>query len=194
MTHLIVPIVEGHSEVLSIPAFLRRVLKDSHIFDFEVDRAIREHRNRLVKPDVLINRIRMAEHRPGCSAVLVVFDADDDAACELGPRLLGSLERAGITTPRCVVLAVREIEAWLLAGVESLRGCRGIPEDLSPPENPESIRGAKEWLDRSMKAGYKPTIDQLPLLKQLDYSMARSRAPSLDKLLRDIARMVEVLR
>ena len=31
MTHLIVPIVEGHSEVLSIPAFLRRVLKP--IFD-----------------------------------------------------------------------------------------------------------------------------------------------------------------
>jgi hypothetical protein len=187
MTRRIVTIVEGHSEAGSIPAFLRRVLQDRRIFDVAPDtKSIREHRQRLTKPDVFINRVRMAELRDDCAAVLVVFDADDDAACELGPNLRKLVAGRGITTPTCVVLAVREIESWLIAGVESLRGYRGVPTDLSPPENVETIRGAKEWLDRHMKGGYKETIDQLPLLLKLDYEGARTRASSLDKFLRDV--------
>jgi len=136
----------------------------------------------------------MAELRAGCAAVLVLLDADDDAACVLGPQLLETARRQGIATPCRVILAVREIEAWLIAGVESLRGYRGIPNDLSLPDNPESIRGAKEWLNFRMKTGYKSTIDQLHLLLRFDYQDARCRAPSLDKFLRDLDSLVQTLR
>jgi hypothetical protein len=186
MTRRIVPIVEGHSEADSIPAFLRRILHDQEVYDIEPDSAIREHRQRLVKTDVFLNRLRMAQLRDNCAAILVVFDADDDAACILGPQLLKTAQDHGIGTPCRVVLAVREIEAWLIAGVESLRGCRGVPENLSPPDNVEAIRGAKEWLGSRMRTGYKGTIDQLPLLLRFDYQDARRRAPSLDKFLRDL--------
>ena len=186
MARRIVTIVEGHSEAVSVPAFVRRVLHDRGIFDVQADRPIREHRHRLAKPDVFVNRVRMAELRDQCAAVLAVFDADDDPACVLGPTLLGEIRRQGIATPCCVVLAVREIESWLIAGVESLRGHRGIRDDLESPENVETIRGAKEWLDRHMAQGYKSTIDQCPLLLAFDYQAARTRAASLDKFLRDI--------
>lgn len=182
----IVPIVEGYSEADSIPAFVRRILHDREIYDIEPDSAIREHRQRLVKTDVFLNRVRMAQLRDGCAAILVVFDADDDPACVLGPQLAQTAQDHGIGTPCRVVLAVREIEAWLIAGAESLRGYRGIPDDLSPPDNVEDIRGAKEWLGKRKKTGYKSTIDQLPLLLKFDYQHARRRAPSLDKFLRDL--------
>lgn len=190
MNRRIVTIVEGHAEAESIPAFLRRVLHDMNMFDVSPDRAIREHRHRLVKSEVFVSRVRMAQHREHCSAVLVVFDADDDAACILGPALRAEVDRQGITTPCRVVLAVQELEAWLIAGVESLRGYRGVPENLSPPDDVEQMRSPKGWLDRNMTGGYKSTIDQLPLLLKVDYRMARQRAPSLDKFLRDVESIV----
>jgi hypothetical protein len=182
----IVPIVEGRSEVDSTPAFLRRVLHDRQIFDMEPDRAIREHRQRLARTDVFANRVRMAQYRENCAAIIAVFDADDEAACELGPLLRSAAEATGIVSPCRVVIAVREIEAWLIAGIESLHGYRGVPNVLRSPDDVESIRGAKEWLDSRMVSGYKPTIDQLPLLLKFDYIGARRLAPSLDKFLRDL--------
>ncbi len=128
----------------------------------------------------------MARLVEGCAAVLVVFDADDDAACELGPTLNALPAQEGITTPCRVVLAVKEIETWLIAGIESLRGYRGIPESIRTPTDPESIRGAREWIDQRKSNGYKQTIDLTPLLLRVDYSAARECAHSLDKFLRDL--------
>jgi hypothetical protein len=136
----------------------------------------------------------MARHRDDCAAVLVIFDSDDDAACELGPSLARIAENIGLNVPTCVVLAVREIESWLIAGAISLRGYRGVPEDLSPPENVETIRGAKEWLDQRLPRGYKPTIDLQPLILRFDYEAARVVSPSLDKFLRDVQSLLDRLR
>jgi hypothetical protein len=49
------------------------------------------------------------------------------------------------------VLANKEFEAWFLAGASSLAGHHGFPADLAPPPEPESIRGAKEWLTKQRK-------------------------------------------
>lgn len=190
----IVPIVEGKSEDDSIPAFVRRVLNDLEVFDVEPDCSIREHRNRLVKHDVFLNRVRMAQLRDNCAAVLVIFDADDDAACRLGPELQQRAEASGLAVPCRVVMAVREIEAWLIAGIESIRGYRGVRADVSPPADPEAIRGAKELLDKRMERGYKETIDQVKLLHRFDYQAARRHAPSLDEFLREIDRLIEDVR
>lgn len=189
----IVPIVEGHSEARAIPAFLRRILRDRGVYGVEPSRAIREHRHRLVKTDVFLNRIRMATLFDGCAGILVVFDADDDAACIVGPELARAAQGGDINAPCRVVLAVREIEAWLIAGIESLRGYRGVPAGLTAPSNVETIRGAKEWLDQRMQTGYKATIDQEPLLLRFDYQSARRRAPSLDKFLRDLDSLLAAL-
>lgn len=166
------------------------MLHDREVFDVQVARPIREHRARLVRHDVFLNRVRMAGFVEGCTAILLVFDADDDAACELGPALARLAREAGVPAPCRVVLAVKEIESWLIAGIESLRGYRGVPADICIPERPEGIRGAREWLDQRMTRGYKQTIDLDPMLQNLDYRAARESAPSLDKFLRDLDSLV----
>jgi hypothetical protein len=57
MTRRIVPIVEGHTEADSISAFVRRILHDREIYDIEPVRGIREHRNRLVKSNMFLNKV-----------------------------------------------------------------------------------------------------------------------------------------
>ena len=96
--------------------------------------------------------------------------------------------------PISVILAKREFEAWFLAAAESLRNKRGLPNNLVPPENPESIRGAKEWLGDKMPVGgsYKETTDQPAFTAVFDMNAARA-ADSFDKCYREIKCMLENL-
>lgn len=91
---------------------------------------------------------------------------------------------------RGVVLAVREYEAWLVAAASSLRGRSGLPDDLEPPPDPEAIGSPKAWLDRRMR-GYSETTDQPALTAHLDLDLARA-APSFDKLVREVTRLLGV--
>jgi uncharacterized protein DUF4276 len=122
-------------------------------------------------------------------AVLVLIDADDDAACELAPELLRRARAARSDRPIGVVLAVREYEAWLLTAASSLRGKRGLPADLETPAMPETIRDAKGWLGQRMPRGYSPTADQPALTGLFDLELARS-SPSFDKLVRELTRLL----
>jgi hypothetical protein len=86
-----------------------------------------------------------------------------------------------------VVLACQEFETWFIAAARSLRGKRGLPEDLEIPDLPEGIRGAKEWLRNRMPKHrpYAETVDQPALAAEFDLQEAR-RAPSFDKCFRSI--------
>ncbi len=90
-----------------------------------------------------------------------------------------------------VVLAKREFEAWFLAAADSLRGKRGLATNLTAPDDPEAIRGAKEWLTARMAPGrrYVETLDQSALAATFDLELAR-RAPSFDKLYRQVAALI----
>lgn len=187
----IVPIVEGHSEATAIPAFMRRILHDAGVFDVEPDaRPIREKRQRLANPEVFARRVQMAQIKPDCTAVIALMDADDDAACQLGP-LLARAARADERIRLGVTLAVREIEAWLLAGIESLRGFRGVLDTAARPPDVEAIRGAKEHLEKLKSNGYKPTIDLLPMLLRFDYESARTHSRSLDRFVRLVTELAQ---
>jgi hypothetical protein len=96
--------------------------------------------------------------------------------------------------PIAVILAKLEYEAWFLAAAESLRGRRNLPMDLASPEDPESIRGAKEWLTKQMPAGqsYTATEDQAAFTHIFEMNAAR-RAASFDKCFRDIQNLLSYL-
>ena len=179
----LVPIVEGHAETESIPVLMRRI-------GVPVARPFRVKRNKVVREGELERAITQAVlDRAGASAVLVLLDGDDDCPAELAPVLL---ERCRKVTelPVSLVFAVRELEAWFLGGLESLRGQRGIRPDAAWPGNPEEPRGAKERL-RDLMPGrsYLDVDDQPALMASLDIESARLRCPSLDKLLRDLRAM-----
>ncbi|MGH7342125.1 MAG: DUF4276 family protein, partial [Candidatus Rokuibacteriota bacterium] len=81
--------------------------------------------------------------------MLVVLDSDDDDTAVLRSELLERCRQA-TPLPVSVVLARRELEAWFLGAKESLRGICGIRHDAVAPDDPESIRGAKERLTQNM--------------------------------------------
>lgn len=188
----IVSIVEGKSEVRSVPVLLRRILHEHlKIYDVDVARAFRVKRAQVVQEGELERAIRRAirdRERAGC--ILVLLDADDDCPAELGPSLLKRCREA-TGLPAAVVLAKREFEAWFLGAKESLRGTRGIRNDACAPEDPESIRGAKEHLTGNMKGRRYLSVDDQPALaKRMDIAAARRRCLSFDKLVRDVERLV----
>jgi hypothetical protein len=173
-------IVEGFAEVESVPVLLRRL-------GVEPATPFRVHRNLVVKPGELERTLRLATRaRADVTAVLVLLDADDDCPAQLAPVLLDRA-RAVTNLPVSVVLAVREIEAWFLGGIESLRGSRGISADAAWEGDPERPRGAKGRVEAMMGGrGYLGPVDQPALMAKLDIDAARLRCPSLDKLLRDL--------
>ena len=129
-------------------------------------------------------------------AILIVLDADDDCPVEVGTRILAWANQARNDLPIGVVIANREYEAWFLAAAQSLQGHRGLPVDLAAPSEPESVRGAKEWLSRYMRCGqpYAPTRHQASFSAQIDLELARQNSRSFRKLDKEVRRLVEAIR
>ncbi|MGH7150819.1 MAG: DUF4276 family protein [Planctomycetota bacterium] len=130
---------------------------------------------------------------PGGS-ILVLLDADEDCPAEEGPRLLGWARRERGDVECAVVLAKRELEAWFVASIDSLRGHRKVRMDAAPPLRPEEIADAKGWLSAAMEPGarYGPVKDQAGLAEVFDLGLARMRSPSFEKFFRDSTRLLRV--
>jgi hypothetical protein len=123
--------------------------------------------------------------------VLILLDAEDDCPATLAPKLNARARRSARGIPVGVVLAKFEYESWFLAAAESIRGMRGLALDLSAPPEPETIRGAKEWLTTRKIDGtaYSPTVDQAALSAIFNLASAR-RADSFDKCYRTVVGML----
>lgn len=189
----IVPIVEGQSEVESVPVLLRRVRERLRTYGVDVARPFRVKRNSVVRKGELERAVRQAvRSRDNAGCVLVLLDADDDCPAELAPSLLERCEQV-TNLPVAVVLANKELEGWFLGAKESLRGVRGIRDDTVAPPDPEGIRGAKERLTQNMAGGrrYSEVDDQPALADKMDLDLTRRRCPSFDKFLRDVERLLQ---
>ncbi len=190
----IASIVEGHSEVQSLPILLRRLLAELDEARFEVVPPWRLKRNRVVKPNELEKAVKqVVRQRDNVAAILVLLDADDDCPAKLGTSLRDRA-RAVADVPVEVVFAMREFEAWFLAAKESFRGYRGIRGDAVSPSDPESIRGAKEALSRNMVSGrrYLGTDDQPGFTACLDVEAARRSSASFAYLLTALQRLTQL--
>jgi hypothetical protein len=195
-TSILVPIVEGYSEVESVPVLLRRLLAEWGRYQVTVAKPVRVSRYKVVRPGELERACELALRRPeGCDAILLMLDADDDCPKELAPDLLGRARRTSADIPAAVVLAKSEFEAWFLGSLESLRGVRGLAETAMSPEKPEDIRDAKGFLSRQMTGGrtYVEVDDQPALAERFDFQLARHRCPSFDKFIRDAESLVAAL-
>ena len=68
------------------------------------------------------NFLAYARNTPGCTAILVLLDADKDCPRELGIELARRACAAAIGLPVAVVCAKREYENWFLATDEGFTG------------------------------------------------------------------------
>ena len=196
MTVKIGCIVEGESEVETVPLLIRRIAANLYPeLPIVVLPPMRRPRNQVVKENELERAVEfVARQIGGQGAIFIIFDSDDDCPAELGPALFHRASQARSDLPIAVVLAKHEFEAWFLAAAESLQGQRGLKNELHSPDNPEAIRGAKEWLRQQMQTGktYRSRRDQPALTALFDIEQAR-QADSFDKCYRDITRLLDEL-
>ena len=188
-------IVEGHSEVAAVPILIRRIAADLHHELQIITHPVRLPRTKVEQVDSLEKAIKLAARkigRPG--ALLIILDSDDACPAQLGPELLQQAVKIRSDLPIAVVLAKCEFEAWFLAAAESLRGLRGLKNEIQAPSNPEGIRDAKGWLSSQMEGDrtYDEVNDQPALTARFDFKQAR-QASSFDKCHRDIVRLLHQL-
>lgn len=184
----IVPVVEGHGEEGAVRILIQRVV---HLLDpqayVQVERPIRQPRTALLRSGELERVVQLAASRVrGDGGVLVLIDSDDDCPAEFGPALAARAQAARPDVPVGVVLAHREYEAWFLAAASSLAGQRGLPADLQDHPQPETKRGAKEWLGQRMPRGYSEPLDQPSFTRSFDLTLAL-RTRSFRKCVKEIA-------
>ena len=197
MTVKIGCIVEGKGEEKAVPILIRRIAESLYPeLLIDTPRPFRVSRNQVVKTGEIEREVNLtAQKIGGRGAIFVLFDSDDDCPAQLGPALLCRASETRSDLPIAIVLAKYEFEAWFLAAAESLRGRRGLKNDLQPPNNPEGIRGTKEWLSQRMEGTgtYRPTVDQPGLTARFDLDQARN-ADSFDKCYRAIVYLLDELR
>lgn len=185
----VAPIVEGHGEIEAVPALLHRIVKSlAPVAVLRVNRPIRVKANLFIQnEDYLRRHVQLAGAKAAQQQglILILLDCEDDCTAVVGPTLLSRARLARPDVPVLVTLAYREYETWFLAGARSLRGHRGLGEDVAPPEVPESVRDAKGWLSQRMTNPYDPVVHQLEFTRALDLEQAQTN-PSFRRLVRRI--------
>lgn len=188
----VVCIVEGHAEVVVVPLLIRRIAAAAGAISPEIPHPIRVTKSKLVRSGELERAVDLASRQ--CSdddGIMILVDADDDCPAIIGSELL---KRAGISRKDMkvsVVIAKREIEAWVLAGAGSIAGKRGMTQELENQSDAEEIRDPKGWLMAKSHQQYRPTVDLAALFSELRLDAARS-APSFDKFCREIETLLSV--
>ncbi len=189
----IAPIVEGAGEEAALRCLVTRVALhlDPNLY-VNMARPFRQSSGSLLRPGGIERAVvAVGVQRPD-HHILILLDADDDCAKTLGPELQHRARAAQPNLSISVVLCVREFECWLMAGVNTLRGKRGLSATVEPPAHPESTRGAKEWLSDRMEGTrkYRPTVDQAAFTDLFDLEAALSRCRSFRKFRDEIRRIL----
>ncbi len=204
----IIPIVEGHGEERAVPHLIKRWLRHRRFHPyFDVpDQAINTKGCGKIKASYDTRRHLGIEHyvtaalRGRPAAIIIIIDADDECmkrgpGNSLGPELLARARKVAPHIPLAVVAADPEYEAWFLASIDSIRASGLLPESskrVPRIQNPESHRGCKKMIADLLCGSYEETVHQLKLSRALSFSQTvRQRAPSYDKLLRDLERILQ---
>lgn len=193
MTRLIAQIVEGHGEVASVPQLLSSGILAAGQTGGATGASIwytqpainAGGRGNLVVPGGLEANIRIARRIPDVYAIVIVLDAEKEAACQVGPALLARAEVEAGEMPVRICLAVRQYENWLAAS--AIQGAHWIPAD-GDFEGAGALASIRERLG----GRYKKTVDQPRLTAAIDTQLVSDRCPSFNRFMRCVRELVEL--
>jgi hypothetical protein len=193
----IVPIVEGDGDREAAPVLLRKVLQEQYQrYDISILQPVNARgKSTLLRDGQLEKYLEYAALRPGCEAILILLDTDDDCPRDLAGQLKQRSRALGLDKPIAIVCAKQEYEAWFLASVETIRGQRGISSAASFEGLVEDVKGVKEWLTWQMPQGraYNETLDQAPLSQAIDLDLARQSSRSFRRLCHAVGELIQAM-
>ena len=210
MTYEIQAVVEGHGEVLAVPAMLDRWFKRRRFHNFRAaPRAVRAFGHSSIKAQARPNTSVGIEHwvsiarTGGAHGILVVVDAETDCDTRqaaggppLGPELRARAEAAAGGIPVAVVVADHEFESWFLAHERPFRAAGVLSQAASGlARDVDSIGEAKGTLRSLIVGGYEPRTHQPQLAARMSFSRAAlGRSRSLTKLNTELERLSQAVR
>ncbi len=175
MSFAVAAIVEGHGDVVAVPHLIRRLAPS-----LRVERPVRMPRTRLLQPVHLRRAAAIAASNvTGHGALLLVLDADEDCAATLAPRLAGDLVAAAPSLVCRVALAVREFEAWAVAGDAAF--------DVTDADRAGNLKG----MLRARHGVYKESVDQVRRIADCDVELAAARSRSFRHFQKAIAEIAQ---
>ena len=201
MSYSIVPIVEGHGDVKSAASLIRRVLSEQlNEYGIQVAGPKRLRRNRIDQD--LPRMLQYAAQEPNCVAIIIVVDADECCVQELAENISRITRERNLRLPVSTVCPKSEYETWFIASIDNIRGQAigkreaRISQDAICPTNIEDISDAKKWISDQMpkNMSYKPTQDQEPLTRMIDFKMASERSRSFRRLCHAVEEVVTGIR
>jgi hypothetical protein len=187
-------VVEGQGDVAALPILIERLARviNKEIV-VKVRQPVRVRRDRFISDDREFERgvILASRSAGGRNPLLIVLDSEGGCPAEMGPRLLGKARAICPGRPVGCVVAHQEYETWFMAAPEAIRNHFELAEPPIPTPDPESRRGAKEWIKQHLPRGktYSETTHQHALTKLIDLNKARA-IPSFDKLYREVSRLL----
>jgi hypothetical protein len=190
-------VVEGHGETRAALNLVTRLWHDLgldpqfHWSDPPIrGQALQTHQG-------IARACQLVRTKRDAAALLVVRDADDDVDCpkDRGPQTAEWIRAEQLPFPSAVVLFRREFETLFLPCLSRMAGKplrddrgierAGLKSGTSFPGDYERVRGVKEWLSSHFPSGrsYKPTLDQLPLTRMINFDdLRQSGLPSFGTL------------
>jgi hypothetical protein len=114
----------------------------------------------------------------GCSVLLFIHDLDRQRLNQLRTELEEALKPCPIQ-PYLIVIPIEELEAWLLADANALRGSFNLKKRPKSVANPESIADPKRFLEAMIwshsekKKRYVNTIHNVRIAEHIDVSALR---------------------
>ena len=176
-------LVEGRGEVLAVGNFLARLSagQGATLSGSTPVRWPNLHLQRGLRSGAEFIRAKRDVRARDVRALLVLRDEDDACPKHRGPEMADWLRSLGLPFPAAVVLLHPEYEVvflpclYRLAG-KLLDGRPGLDADtVWDGASWEARPGVKEWLSRHVPRNrrYKPTLDQLPMTRMLDFDRLR---------------------
>lgn len=175
-------VVEGHGEESAVLNLLTRLAADLGLDLGHFARPIRA--NSILRESTVERYAQLVRGKRDAKGLLVLCDDEDGCPKDDAPRLAQILRKQALPFPAAIVLAYREYESLFLPCISHLAGKplpgpggdrAGIRPGVGYDGDFEAKRGVKEWLTKQMPPGraYKPSVDQLPLTRMVDFSVVR---------------------
>jgi hypothetical protein len=177
----LLPIVEGDGDLRAVPVLIRRVLAE-HGRD-EVSVLSAQKRGEYAKLIPNFERWFRSALKENAAVLWVLdFDCDEcDCAKREAKKLYQRAEAIYRGWPFKVAFMIQEFETLFLSDQKAARvALKEIGKNVAFPNDPEKIRGAKEWLSKALPKGtsYKPTVHQAKLASAVSLDVLRQRSPS----------------
>jgi hypothetical protein len=124
----------------------------------------------------------------GCKKFIICHDSDENEPVEVRKKVHEMIVKpSGLAGPFCIVVPVREIEAWILADIGSVTNVISSWKPSPIKTSTERIAKPKEHLEKLSRSAkgftrYDYTIHNPSVAKHLDLEVVRRKCPSFHPL------------